>query len=495
MKHISPDQLSFSLQRLAKFRTEVNKQGLQHILPFLAIKRKGVNYKEFTPYSEKDDYEFFSTYLEVRPGKNPYFDPFASLFRISTHPHSNVATARKGTFFRAWEAAESKLQEEVGIEVWRLNPECLEIIKQKALKKGGRVTQVPGLALAAFLFRRDDFPDNFTQDDLADKFAKEFNLDNRELDELFSMEETLPNFSTTPLSLDKVLEVIAASGVVAEVRETRTDFQERSINDDDEILSQVRSLLFEDGYAGVTFVGPPGTSKSWYAAQVALALTDGDITLISKIQFHKSYQYENFVEGFVPTSDGKGFQLREQVMLKVISQAEIHQDETYVVLIDELSRSDPGRVFGELLTYMEPSRRDESFMLASGREISIPSNIVFIATMNSRDKSISEIDDAFERRMAKIEFLPNNKLLEEILKENGIDEGFVRRIVAYFDWVNSKYPLGHTFFLKVKDHESLKRLWDTQLKFIFEKQYKYEDDLLLELRSKFMNITGLDNIK
>jgi 5-methylcytosine-specific restriction endonuclease McrBC GTP-binding regulatory subunit McrB len=60
---------------------------------------------------------------------------------------------------------------------------------------------------------------------------------------------------------------------------------------------------------------------------------------------------------------------------------------------------------------MEPSRRDEAFMLASGTEVSVPSNVVFLATMNSRDKSVAEIDDAFDRRMAKIEMNPDENIL------------------------------------------------------------------------------------
>jgi 5-methylcytosine-specific restriction protein B len=69
------------------------------------------------------------------------------------------------------------------------------------------------------------------------------------------------------------------------------------------------------------FVGPPGTSKSWYAVQVALALADGDATRVKKVQFHRSFQYEHFVEGFVPNSEATGFELRPQLMLNVMKEA------------------------------------------------------------------------------------------------------------------------------------------------------------------------------
>ena len=179
-------------------------------------------------------------------------------------------------------------------------------------------------------------------------------------------------------------------------------------------------------------------------------------------------------------------------MLRAVNEARAHPASTYVILIDELSRSDPGRVFGELLTYMEPTRRDESFLLASGREISVPPNIVFVATMNSRDKSVQEIDDAFERRMAKIDFSPNGETLNQFLQTNGIDESFRRRIRSFFDWVQERYPLGHTFFRTVRDPAGLKRLWDNQLKFILEKQFRYDPTTLEEINQKFREITGTE---
>src|SRR5690349_8035958 len=60
---------------------------------------------------------------------------------------------------------------------------------------------------------------------------------------------------------------------------------------DDPILVAVQALL-ADGYAGVILTGPPGTSKSWYAAQIAAWLADGDPQRVRFLQFHASYQYE-----------------------------------------------------------------------------------------------------------------------------------------------------------------------------------------------------------
>lgn len=490
MKFVSSKQIQESLQALSSFRSKVGKQGVQHVLPFLALKRKGVNPVSYIPYAESDDFEFFNKYLKIGDGEKPYFDPIAGLFRISTHPHSNIATARKGTFFRSWNAAVMQPDPNTREERWKFQPPYLQIIAEKALTKASTVSKVPAIPLAVFLFRNEPISDDAQVDFLAARLRKEFSLSNEEFKALFDLSAALSAFGSKPLDDSEVLEAINLSGVLAEVRDSRTDYHERLIDDNDEILKRVRSLIFEDGYAGVIFVGPPGTSKSWYAVQIALALADGDPTRVTKIQFHKSFQYENFIEGFVPNIAGNGFELREQVMLQVIRCAEANPSATHVVLIDELNRSDPGRVFGELLTYLEPSRRGEVFRLAYGREISIPANIIFIATMNSRDKSVLEMDDAFERRMCKIEFNPKSKILESVLRENQAPEALIRRIVGFFEWIGQRYPLGHTYFFAVRDEAGLARLWDTQLRFVFQKHFKYESDVLREIESQFVSITG-----
>ncbi|MGE3779433.1 MAG: McrB family protein, partial [Pirellulaceae bacterium] len=394
MKYVSKAQLVESLRQLAAFRGAVNKQSAQHILPFLALRWRKVE-TNFVPFGEHDDFAFFDEFARLNDSDFPYFDPFAGQMRIRTHPHSNVATARKGTFFRSWHAGEQDV--ESGTERWRLTVDYLNIIKKKVLTKGGRLTKVPAVPLGMFLLRARAFPDTAAAEDVGRALRDTFNLTEDEYTELFE-EATRPSgdFAGAQLSADEVLQAIGESGVVTETREPRSTFQELTIRPDDAVVGKVRQLL-DDGYAGVIFVGPPGTSKSWYAIQVALALADGEQGRVRKIQFHRSFQYEQFVEGFVPNEDGTGFELRGQLMLKVMEDADVDRAATFVVLIDELSRSDPGRVFGELLTYMEPTRRDEPFLLASGREAVVPPNVVFIATMNSRDKNVSEIDDAFDR--------------------------------------------------------------------------------------------------
>lgn len=244
------------------------------------------------------------------------------------------------------------------------------------------------------------------------------------------------------------------------------------IRDDDERFLAVTALLRD--YAGVIFAGPPGTSKTWYAAQIAAKLTAGDAGRVRFLQFHPSYQYEDFVEGYVPRDDGRGFVLKPKHLVEACEQAE-RDHRLHVIVIDEINRGDPGRIFGDALTYVERTKRGVSFRLASGRELAIPDNIAFLATMNPFDRGVDEVDAAFERRFAKIPMDPDEAILREFLMANKMDASLQERVVRFFRTVkdanNPHARIGHTYFLHVRDESDLQRLWNNQLRFVFEKAF------------------------
>lgn len=246
---------------------------------------------------------------------------------------------------------------------------------------------------------------------------------------------------------------------------------------DDPILLSARDLLRT--YGGLIFVGPPGTSKSWYASRLAVTLAEGDPSLVRFVQFHPSYQYEDFVEGFIPQESG-GFKLVPKHFLEVCQLADDHRDRLAVIVIDELSRGDPGRVFGEALTYIEKSKRGLSFSLASGTPLHVPPNLVVLATMNALDRGVDDVDAALDRRFAKIAMDPNTGLLAQFLDEAGMSDGLRDRVLTFFRNVNeggraNPYSaLGHTYFIGVSDEESLRRVWEHQLRFHFDKAYRLD---------------------
>jgi 5-methylcytosine-specific restriction protein B len=260
--------------------------------------------------------------------------------------------------------------------------------------------------------------------------------------------------------------------------EFQTEWLPCEIGDDDTLLLEVQELI--DDYAGVIFTGSPGTSKSWYAAQIAAKLADRDPERVRFVQFHASYQYEDFVEGYVPKKDGEGFILIDKHLLDMCDIARRHQGELCIIVVDELSRSDPGRVFGEALTYIEVTKRDQKFHLASGNTASIPPNLWFIATMNPMDRGVDEVDAALERRFAKIAMDPSAGMLESLLAKNGMDEALRRRVIQFFRFLqgnsNDRCKVGHAYFRAAVDEDDLKRLWERQLRFHMAKAFPLNSD-------------------
>jgi 5-methylcytosine-specific restriction protein B len=258
-----------------------------------------------------------------------------------------------------------------------------------------------------------------------------------------------------------------------------------SLPDTDSVMAKIKDAL-SDGYAGVILEGPPGTSKSLYAHRAAITLADGDDKRVRFVQFHPSYQYEDFVQGYVP-SKGGSFDLKPKHFMKLCEDAEKEGDKTFVLVIDELSRCDAARVFGEALTYIEVSKRGLRFQLSSGTEMSVPKNLVILATLNPLDRGVDDMDVALERRFAHVEMMPSVEKLREILVENGLAADRIESVVRFFEQVqkspNPMCHLGHAYFLHAEDERSLLRLWDMQLKHFFSRACRNDPDEFKKLEN------------
>lgn len=247
-------------------------------------------------------------------------------------------------------------------------------------------------------------------------------------------------------------------------------------------------------YGGVILSGPPGTSKSFFAAVAARVMADGHKDRYRFVQFHASYQYEDFMLGFTPVE--QGFEFKEGPFLTLVKTAVNDSDNTYVLVIDELSRADVGRVFGEALTYVERSKRELPFNIASGEEIKVPSNFVILATMNPFDRGVDEVDAAFERRFAKMSMDPKAEILEDILDNNGMEEDLKQRVLGWFGRINShakRNPaaaVGHAYFTSASDEASLNDIWDYQLKYLVQRAFRRDENTGADLATKWKHIFG-----
>jgi 5-methylcytosine-specific restriction protein B len=248
---------------------------------------------------------------------------------------------------------------------------------------------------------------------------------------------------------------------------------------DDAILLSVQRAL-DLGFAGVLLSGPPGTGKSYYAERIAHTLAVDD-KAIATVQFHASYQYEDFMQGYVPI-EPSGFALRDKIFVQTCKSAIARPDLQHVLLIDEISRCDVTRVFGEALTYLETDKRGRVFTLASGDPLAVPRNLVILATMNPWDKGVDDLDIALERRFAQIDMLPDVDALREILTKKGSAPEFIGIIAEFFSSIqkldDEMVRLGHAYFGNCVDPVSSHAIWKFRLHPFFKKACRLNRDLL-----------------
>ena len=256
-----------------------------------------------------------------------------------------------------------------------------------------------------------------------------------------------------------------------------------------EDLSEIAADLQEKRQ--VIFYGPPGTGKTYVARRIAQHCRDegGDFAVV---QFHPSYSYEDFVEGFRPRiHDGQaGFELVAGPLLRIAAQAAANPHAPHVLLIDELNRGNVAKVFGELYYLLE--YRNEEMQLqysGSGHRFRLPENLLFICTMNTADRSIALMDAALRRRFYFAPFFSNQPpvegLLRRWLERHSQEMGWVADLV---DIANEKIGdrhlgIGPSYFMGSAgelDEGQVRRIWRRAVIPYIEEQFFGNEDRLAE---------------
>ena len=254
---------------------------------------------------------------------------------------------------------------------------------------------------------------------------------------------------------------------------------------DIEELRKIEELLHDKRQA--IFQGPPGTGKTYVARKLAecLASATDRVTLV---QFHPSYAYEDFVQGFRPglVQGQPGFELRDGPLLQAAQAASEEPDAKHFLIIDEINRGNLAKVFGELYFLLE--YRDEELRLQySDKLFALPDNLYIIGTMNTADRSIALVDLALRRRFHFVEFHPDKAPIEGLLKrwleKNAPD---MRRVADIVDRANEKLDdrhaaIGPSYFMQDDlDEGKVDLIWEHNVLPYIEERLFGEDNRLAE---------------
>lgn len=205
-----------------------------------------------------------------------------------------------------------------------------------------------------------------------------------------------------------------------------------------------------------------------------ISYQDGlDLGLIKFVTFHQSYSYEEFIEGIRPVlsqDDDVKYELKSGLFKSISNNARFNPNSNFVLIIDEINRGNISKIFGELITLIEESKRignSDSLQVTlpySQESFSVPQNLYIVGTMNSSDKSITAIDSALRRRFSFKEFSPvyQKELFNDILYKGTVlktDEILMvinKRISILLD---PEHQIGHSYFIGIDSWPKLCQLF------------------------------------
>ena len=158
----------------------------------------------------------------------------------------------------------------------------------------------------------------------------------------------------------------------------------------------------------VILQGAPGVGKTYAAKRLAYSMMGvKDQERVMMIQFHQSYSYEDFVEGFRPSAAGNGFEIKKGSFYNFCKKAADNLEHEYFFIIDEINRGNLSKIFGELFMLIESDKRGNALqLLYSDEKFSVPKNVYIIGMMNTADRSLAMLDYALRRRFAFYEMRP-----------------------------------------------------------------------------------------
>jgi 5-methylcytosine-specific restriction protein B len=272
-----------------------------------------------------------------------------------------------------------------------------------------------------------------------------------------------------------------------------TDLANSLLMDQNE-LEKIADLLWDRKQ--LIFYGPPGTGKTYLATRLARHLTgDGAVKLV---QFHPSYTYEDFFEGYRPAPGASGtltFTLRPGPFRAFAEAAREDATTPYILIVDEINRANLAKVFGELYFLLEYRDQAMSLQYSPTEDFILPENLFIIGTMNTADRSIARIDTAMRRRFAFIELDPRIPPVQGLLTRWLTSRNLPNDGALLLDQLNSRLAdadaaIGPSYLMKdsvYRREDGLERVWQYEIMPLLEDLFYGQRDLA--------ELYGLDSLR
>lgn len=234
----------------------------------------------------------------------------------------------------------------------------------------------------------------------------------------------------------------------------------------------------------IVLYGPPGTGKTFVAKALARhVIGPDDRSRMQLVQFHPSYAYEDFFEGYRPdlTAGGEAtFSLQEGPLARIAREARENPGAPYVLIVDEMNRANLAKVFGELYFLLE--YRNESINLQYRPDVAfrLPRNLFIIGTMNTADRSIALLDAAMRRRFSFVELHPDEAPVSGVLgawlKEKNMSPQRAELLKTLNELIEDQdrdMRIGPSYLMRAEAEtdEGLARVWKYDILPLLEEHY------------------------